>query len=121
MPARADGQALKTSEYPALFVTLFKAAMQILKGEQLRVESGGKEQVTQLQAEFLRYAYNQAPFDSQYWDADTKPLEYWTRLANDSNAKQISVCDPSRNVTPDINTYPADCCQGLLDYAVRDL
>ncbi|KAJ7268989.1 hypothetical protein C8J57DRAFT_1509206 [Mycena rebaudengoi] len=63
--------------------------MQILKGEQLRVDSGGKEQVTQLQAKFIRYTYNQAPFDSQYWDADTKPLEYWKILANHSNAKQI--------------------------------
>ncbi|KAJ7830124.1 hypothetical protein B0H13DRAFT_2372119 [Mycena leptocephala] len=63
--------------------------MQILKSEQLHVDSGGKEEVTQLREDLLRYTYNQSPFDSQYWDSSTKPLEYWTRLSNDSNAKQI--------------------------------
>ncbi|KAJ7251620.1 hypothetical protein C8J57DRAFT_1520431 [Mycena rebaudengoi] len=63
--------------------------MQILKGEQLRIDSGGKEQATQLETKFIRYAYNQAPFDRQSWDADTKPLAYWKRQANHSNAKQI--------------------------------
>ncbi|KAJ7211949.1 hypothetical protein C8J57DRAFT_1539238 [Mycena rebaudengoi] len=63
--------------------------MQILKGEQLRIDSGGEEQATQLETKFIRYAYNQAPFDRQSWDADTKPLAYWKRQANHSNAKQI--------------------------------
>jgi hypothetical protein len=91
MPDRQNGEPLKPTQYPALFATLFKSAMQILKGEQQRVDAGGKEQVAQLQAEFIRYAYNQAPFDTQYWDSSTKPIDYWNRLSSDSNAKQISV------------------------------
>ncbi|KAJ7182160.1 ribonuclease H-like domain-containing protein [Mycena filopes] len=90
MPAPLDGQSRKISEYPPLFITLFKSAMQILKGEQLRDDIGGKEEVMQLQGDLIRFAYNQAPFDGQYWDASTKPLDYWTKLSSDSNAKQIS-------------------------------
>ncbi|KAF7344297.1 Zinc finger bed domain-containing protein 1-like [Mycena venus] len=89
MPANRNAETLTLTEYPSLLITLFKAAMQILKGEQQRLDRGGKEQVIQLQKEFLRYAYNQAPFDGQYWDSSTKPLHYWTKLPNDSNATQI--------------------------------
>ncbi|KAJ7475427.1 hypothetical protein B0H11DRAFT_1321017 [Mycena galericulata] len=89
MPALPNGEKLSPSQYPKIFVTLFTAAMMILRGEQERLNAGGKEQVVQLQAEFIRYAYNQAPFDSQYWDVSTKPLDYWTKLSTDSNAQQI--------------------------------
>ncbi|KAF8146575.1 hypothetical protein K438DRAFT_1990481 [Mycena galopus ATCC 62051] len=78
------------AQYPKLFKLLFRAALEILKGEQIRANAGGKEEVTQLQEEFVRWAYNQAPFDTQYWDTTTKPLDYWTKLSGDSNAKQIS-------------------------------
>ncbi|KAK7018294.1 hypothetical protein R3P38DRAFT_1296978 [Favolaschia claudopus] len=90
MPANKNADTLKPAQYPSLFVTLFKAAMEILKGEQLRYGKGGKEEVVKLQKEFIRYAYQQSPFDTQYFDSSTKPLDYWTRLSGDSNATQIS-------------------------------
>ncbi|KAJ7271555.1 hypothetical protein C8J57DRAFT_1507457 [Mycena rebaudengoi] len=90
MPTQKNGEKLQPSEYPTLYATLFRAAMQILKGEQQRANAGGREEVIQLKEDFLRYAYNQAPFDDAYWDTETKPLDYWTKLSKDSNAKQIS-------------------------------
>ncbi|KAJ6557422.1 hypothetical protein B0H10DRAFT_1967323 [Mycena sp. CBHHK59/15] len=79
--------------------------MQILKGEQLRHNTGGKEQVFQLQEELIRYTYNQAPFDSQYWDSSTKPIDHWTKLSNDSNAKQIG-----RIAVKIFSIFPSEIC-----------
>ncbi|KAJ6624407.1 hypothetical protein B0H10DRAFT_2324854 [Mycena sp. CBHHK59/15] len=89
MPTCRNGEQLTPAQYLPLFVILFKAAMQVLKGEQQRVDSGGKEEAVQLKEELIRYTCNQTPFDSQHWDSSTKPLDYWTKLSNDSNAKQI--------------------------------
>ncbi|KAJ6616313.1 hypothetical protein B0H10DRAFT_1799629, partial [Mycena sp. CBHHK59/15] len=91
MPTRLNGEQLKPSQYPPLFKILVKAALMILQGEQQRLNTGGKEEALQLTEELIRYAYNQGPFDSQYWDNSTKPLKFWQRLSNDSNAKQIGV------------------------------
>ncbi|KAJ6579336.1 hypothetical protein B0H10DRAFT_1962959 [Mycena sp. CBHHK59/15] len=89
MPTRLNGEQLKPSQYPPLFKILVKAALMILQGEQQRLNTGGKEEALQLTEELIRYAYNQGPFNSQYWDNSTKPLKFWRRLSNDSNAKQI--------------------------------
>ncbi|KAJ7104878.1 hypothetical protein C8R44DRAFT_746139 [Mycena epipterygia] len=89
MPTRVNGEPLTPFQYLPLFKILVKSAMMILQREQQRLNTGGREEALQLQEELIRYAYNQAPFDSQYWDPSTKPLDYWQRLSNDSNAKQI--------------------------------
>ncbi|KAJ6605735.1 hypothetical protein B0H10DRAFT_1957151 [Mycena sp. CBHHK59/15] len=79
MPTRLNGEQLKPSQYPPLFKILVKAALMILQGEQQRLNTGGKEEALQLTEELIRYAYNQGPFDSQYWDNSTKPLKFWQR------------------------------------------
>ncbi|KAJ6595140.1 hypothetical protein DFH09DRAFT_1305821 [Mycena vulgaris] len=101
MPTLLNGTQLQPSQYPTLFTKLLTGAMMILHGGQLRADSGAREEAIQRREELVRFAYNQAPFDSQYWDALTKVLDYWTRLSHDSNAKQIGV---------DILFTHADCC-----------
>lgn len=114
---RLNGDPLLPTQYPPLFKILFKAALEILKGEQQRVGSGGKEEVIQLQDQFIRYAYNQTPFDSQYWDSSTKPLEYWTRLSHDSNANQIGVCC-SLTQGMKLIFFAENCRQDFLHFAI---
>ncbi|KAF8871936.1 hypothetical protein CPB84DRAFT_1753800 [Gymnopilus junonius] len=90
MPFLADGEKLHSSQYPPLFRQLLSSVLKLFQGEQKRLLDSGSEVVKSLIEEFVRYAYNEKPFQSQIWTRETTPLEWWKGLANDSNASLIS-------------------------------
>jgi len=92
MPDLQGGKLPTKEEWPLLFKQLLKSSLQILKGEQLRVGAGGKEESDVLVSQVTSWAYNLEPFRGHPWTVKTKPLDYWKALANDSNAKQLAVC-----------------------------
>ncbi|TFK58643.1 hypothetical protein BDN72DRAFT_906549 [Pluteus cervinus] len=89
MPFLAEGKKLERTLYPDLFKKLLIAMLDILRGEQLRLQAGGEEEARQLVNELIAYTYNKEPFQSHPWTRETKPLKWWTQLSKDSNAKLI--------------------------------
>lgn len=85
------GKSLTKNQQPALYKSFLKSALAILKGEQLRLGAGGKEESDALVNEIMAWAYNLEPFRSHPWNVDTKPLDFWKGLKRDSNARQIAV------------------------------
>ncbi|KAG6876045.1 hypothetical protein C0992_001195, partial [Termitomyces sp. T32_za158] len=95
MPALQGGKTLNKENHPAIYKRFLRAALYILKGEQQRLNAGGKEECAALVNELLRWAYNQEPFRTYSWDIDTSPLSYWKGLKRDSNASQLAYSAPS--------------------------
>jgi hypothetical protein len=90
MPVLEEGKTLQTHQYPALFKKLMKSLLSIFQGEQKRVKDSGAEVVRQLMDEFVLYAYNKDPFRSHLWTRTTKPLKWWQKISEDSNAKLLA-------------------------------
>ncbi len=122
MPLLKNGQKLEKSQYLALFVTLLKSALSILRDEQFRTSDGGKEESDALIVQMIRYCYNQEPFGSRIWDATMKPLDFWTTLTNDSNAQQLAVSVISTfTILSDLIHIIAHCCQVILHLTLGNM
>ncbi|KAG6875648.1 hypothetical protein C0993_008162 [Termitomyces sp. T159_Od127] len=85
-----DGQKPSKDQLPELYQQFIRAALQILKGEQIRVETGGREESADLVDEVKRWAYNLELFRSYSWNIDMHPLMYWKALSTDSNSHQLA-------------------------------
>lgn len=93
LPTPVEGKSLKEkiNRCPNLFQTLLTSALEIFKGEQLRVQDSGSEVVIPLIHQFFNYAYNKEPFFSHRWNRETKPLKWWSQISKDSNAQLLAV------------------------------
>ncbi|KAF9470487.1 hypothetical protein BDN70DRAFT_902068 [Pholiota conissans] len=69
---------------------LHPSALNIFRGEQIRLKDGGRAAGDKLISQFKLYANNKEPFCSNIWTCTTKPLEWWKVLSRDSNANQLA-------------------------------
>jgi hypothetical protein len=86
MPPLEGRSYLPKDQHPSLYKCLLQLALSILQGEQLRLESGGKEESDMLVNQLMAWAYNLEPFRSHMWDINTNLLEYWKGLEWDLNS-----------------------------------
>jgi hypothetical protein len=95
MPAVQD-RPLTKEEYPQLFRTMLKSALNILKGETERTgKFTGNAAAVALVSQLTAWAYNREPFRSTTWTSAMNPLDYWKAVAKDSNASVLGVINSS--------------------------
>jgi hypothetical protein len=121
MPAVQDRPL--TKEYPQLFRTMLKSALNILKGETERTgKFTGNAAAVALVSQLTAWAYNREPFRSTTWTSAMNPLNYWKAVAKDSNASVLGVINSSLYFFPHLkyaDVLLPDCRnQGLFYHAI---